>query len=180
MLKVYNGPEGGEFITFSEIPDEISLCLNISNCKCNCSHCSEPWLRENVGEDLTEEYLDKLFEKYLYAGISCICLMGGDSDYGDAKRVADYIHSKTNLKTAFYSGREFINIDLIPSFDYYKIGRWIMPEGPVSDWHKTNNGVLQFPWSNQLLFKKVENRLENITYKFRKKPLGNPEQYIIK
>ena len=29
-------------ITFTEIPDEISLCLNISGCPCHCEGCFEP------------------------------------------------------------------------------------------------------------------------------------------
>ena len=54
-----------------------------------------------------------------------------------------------------------------------------MPEGPSSEWHKTNYGVLQFPWSNQLLFQNINGALVNITYKFRKNPVGNPERYIV-
>lgn len=178
MIKVYNGQEGGEFITFTEIPDEISLCLNISNCKCNCTSCSEAWLREDVGIELTSEVLQRYIDNN--PNITCICLMGGDSDHDDCIRVCKYIHEHSNLKTAMYSGREFINLDLAQHLDYYKIGRWIMPIGDSKDWHKTNNGVLQFPWSNQLLFKKIDNKLINITYRFRENPLGNPEQYIIK
>ena len=68
---------------------------------------------------------------------------------------------------------------LLECLDLYKIGRWIMPEGPVEDWHQTNNGVLQFPWSNQLLFEKVGNIWFNVTYKFRKEKVGNPARYII-
>ena len=54
-----------------------------------------------------------------------------------------------------------------------------MPKGPVEEWHKTNNGVLQFPWSNQLLFEKIDNKLVNVTYKFRKIKINNPERFII-
>jgi anaerobic ribonucleoside-triphosphate reductase activating protein len=165
-------------IVFAEFPDEVTLAVNISNCPGMCSHCSEPWLLEDVGTVLTNDEIDKLISEH--SDITTFGLMGGDSNHDDCIRVAKYIHDKyPSIKVGMYSGREFINLELAQHLDYYKIGRWIMPEGPSSDWHKTNNGVLQFPWSNQLLFQNINGALVNITYKFRKHPVGNPERYII-
>ena len=45
-------------VSFSEIPDEITLCINISQCPNNCKGCHSPWLREDVGEDLNIESLE--------------------------------------------------------------------------------------------------------------------------
>lgn len=179
MLKVYDSA-----VTFTEFPDEVTLCVNISNCPGGCDNCSEPWLREDVGTPLTEEEIDKLIGEH--PGITVFGLMGGDNDHNDVARIANYIHSKySSLKVGMYSGRDFLNMKLLECLDLYKIGRWITPKGPVEEWHKTNNGVLQFPWSNQLLFEKFYNPLLkeytwiNTTSKFRKQPLGDPKRYII-
>ena len=40
-------------VTFSEVPDEISLCINISNCPHRCKGCHSPYLQEDVGYELT-------------------------------------------------------------------------------------------------------------------------------
>ena len=173
MLKVYDSA-----ITFAEFPDEITLAVNISNCPGMCDGCSEPWLLEDVGEELTEDKIDSLIAEH--PDITVFGLMGGDSDHDDVARIADYIHGKyPKLKVGMYSGREFLNMKLLECLDLYKIGRWIMPKGPASEWHLTNNGVLQFPWSNQLLFEKLGDRWYNATWKFRKEKIGNPARYII-
>ena len=77
-------------VTFSEIPDEVTLCINISNCPCHCKGCHSPYLAEDIGilladwaEYSKEEHsintpIDKLIEAN--EGITCVCLMGGDSD----------------------------------------------------------------------------------------------------
>ena len=180
MLKVYDSA-----VTFSEFPDEITLCVNISNCPGYCDGCSEPWLLKDIGEELTNEKIDALINEH--KDITVFGLMGGDNDHNDVVRVVNYIHTKyPQLKVGMYSGRDYMSMKLLEVLDLYKIGRFIMPKGPVEEWHKTNNGVLQFPWSNQLLFEKQVNPLTkdvvwlNTTYKFRKAPLGNPERYIIK
>lgn len=173
MIKYYDYA-----VTFSEFPDEITLCVNISNCPGMCSHCSEPWLLEDVGKELTNSAIDMLIATHPH--ITVFGLMGGDSDHNDCIRVAKYIKEHyPELKIGMYSGREFLNLELAQVLDYYKIGRWIMPEGSPDTWHKKNCGVLQFPWSNQLLFQNVEGHLINITYKFREKPLGDLTSYII-
>lgn len=165
-------------VTFSEFPDEVALCVNISGCPCHCDNCSEPWLRPWVGTELTNNEIDRLISDN--EDITLFGLMGGDSNYEDCIRVVNYIHGKyPNLKVGIYSGRDWIDLGLAEVIDIYKIGRWINPVGPSSEWHKTNNGVLQFPWSNQLYFERVNGRLVNATHKFRKEKIGNPERYII-
>ena len=172
MLKVYDVA-----VTMSEFPDEIALCINISNCPGVCEGCSEPWLLQDIGEELTNEKIDKLIEEH--PGITIFGLMGGDSDQDDVVRIANHIHKTHNLKVGMYSGRDFLNLDLLNCLDFYKIGKWIYPKGKVEEWHKTNNGPLAFPWSNQLMFEKIDNKWINITHKFRKEKIGNPEKYII-
>jgi len=63
-------------ITFSEIPGEVNLCINLSNCPYNCKNCHTPELKENVGKRLDMKVINKLIAKY--PNITCICFMGGD------------------------------------------------------------------------------------------------------
>lgn len=51
-------------IVFQEIPDEVTLAINLSNCPNRCKGCHSPHLLENVGESLTEESLGHLLQKY--------------------------------------------------------------------------------------------------------------------
>ena len=166
-------------VTFAEFPDETALCVNISDCPGLCEGCSEPWLRDWIGTELTESEIDKLIKNN--PGITLFGFMGGDNDHDDVIRCCKYIREKyPELKIGIYSGFEYINIELAQNLDLYKIGRWIMPQGPVSEWHKTNCGVLQFPWSNQLMFENKNGKLVNVTYKFRKEKINNPERFIIR
>ena len=47
MLKFYNYD-----IVCQEIPDEVTLALNITGCPNHCEGCHSPWLWEDVGEVL--------------------------------------------------------------------------------------------------------------------------------
>ena len=54
-------------VTFSEFPNEISLCINISQCVCNCSGCHSSYLAEDIGDNIyyyLEEYFKSKDIKY--------------------------------------------------------------------------------------------------------------------
>lgn len=64
-------------VTLREIPDEITLCINISNCPCRCKGCHSSYLAGDIGEDLDEDSLvDMMLSN---KGITCVAFMGGDS-----------------------------------------------------------------------------------------------------
>ena len=65
-------------VTFSEVPDEISLCINISNCPHHCPSCHSPELRGDIGEPLTETVIEDLLTSN--RGVTCVCFMGGDAE----------------------------------------------------------------------------------------------------
>lgn len=65
-------------VTFAEIPSEITLCINLTNCPHKCVGCHSPWLREDTGTPLTYGELIKLIKQN--TGISCVCFMGGDKE----------------------------------------------------------------------------------------------------
>ena len=146
-------------VTFSEIPDEITFCLDISNCPCKCQKCHSSYLAEDIGTPLTPEELCSLVEKN--KGVSCICIMGGDAEPNEVNNLAWYIKSiYTDLKVAWYSGRQELSKDInVSNFDYIKLGPYIEEKGPLNN-----------PNTNQILYKinhtETSDVLENITYKF--------------
>ena len=162
MIKYVN-----TMVTFSEVPDEISLCIEISNCPCHCKGCHSPYLAEDIGKPLIykETHNDEtvincnLLSKLIEAnkGITCVCLMGGDSN-------PEYINilGKTikchKLKSAWYSGKQELSKDInLEFFDFIKLGPYIEEIGPLNS--RT---------TNQRFYKVSDGELINITSKFWK------------
>ncbi len=129
-------------VTFSEIPNEISLCINISGCPNRCEGCHSPYLQEDTGEELTEEKLVNIIESN--NGISCICFMGGDQAPHTIIKLARLVKvAYPELKTAWYSGKDVLSYCVkksLQDFDYIKIGPYIKEKGPLTS--KTTNQCL--------------------------------------
>lgn len=142
-------------VSFQEVPDEITLCINISNCPCHCEGCHSPYLAEDVGEYLTPDKLLELVSSN--KGISCVSFMGGDSNPGNINGLAAVIRYQTNLKIAWYSGRQYIPEGLnLSYFDYIKIGPYI-----------PKLGGLDKETTNQIMYKVDNGNLIDITYRFK-------------
>ena len=87
-------------VVFSEIPDEITLELGISNCPFRCEGCHSPFLQQDVGTKLTLEVLRELIENN--DGISCILFSGGSPK--EVEEVCHYISILyPDIKTAWYT-----------------------------------------------------------------------------
>lgn len=141
MLKYHSS-----YIGFREIPDEISLCINISNCPNNCKGCHSPWLKEDVGEDLNIESLNTLINKN--KGVSCICFMGGDQDFTEVSNLATIVKMRSDCpyKTAWYSGRQHIPNELdINAFDYIKVGPYIEELGGLDNINTNQRLYMIYP-----------------------------------
>lgn len=153
-------------IVFQEIPGEVTLALNLSNCPCHCPGCHSPHLAEDIGEPLNEQLLDGLIARY-GSMITCVAFMGGDADPEEVARWAEYVRP---LKTAWYSGRPSFpntpNNQIIPNipipFDYVKLGPYIEALGG-----------LKSPTTNQRLYKRVGDEWQDITSSFWKNNLAN-------
>lgn len=118
-------------IVFQEIPDEITLAVNISGCPNRCAGCHSPHLMDDVGMTLDEITVDALVGKYL-TSITCVCFMGGDGEPDEVDRLARLIRNKYGLKTGWYSGKEALPSDLT-AFDYIKIGRYVEALGGLDN-----------------------------------------------
>ena len=153
-------------VTFSEIPDEITLCINITGCKIGCKNCHSSYLAEDIGEKLTLDKIYKLIDNN--EGITCICFMGGDSSPKEIDMFARCIKDLYDIKVAWYSGRQELSKDInLKWFNFVKLGPYIEELGPLNS--KTTNQR----------FYKVERvgyedgsfgyELNDITYKFHGK-----------
>ena len=150
-------------VVFQEIPDEVTLSINISNCPCHCLGCHSQYLWDDIGEPLNAMSLDVLLKDY-GQDITCVAFMGGDATPEKVDSLAGWVRSAyPELKTAWYSGRAVLSDKIhLRNFDYIKLGPYIEAKGPLNK-----------PTTNQILYRidlKAENGIgENITHKFWKK-----------
>lgn len=121
-------------ITFREVPNEVSLSINISNCPYHCKGCHSPHLQKNIGKELTTDVLKKLFDENKDT-VTCITFLG---DGGNIKEIAELIkYCKLNgYLTCLYTGSE--NIDEIVDeceecLDFIKIGPYIEELGGLDN-----------------------------------------------
>lgn len=149
-------------ITFAEIPDEITLCINITNCPCNCNGCHSSYLSKDIGEELNNDVLDKLISDN--SGISCIAFMGGDSSPKEINDLAKYVKDKYPISVAWYSGRQELSKDInLDNFDYIKLGPYIKELGPLTS--KTTNQRL-YQYGKLFSDYTIDKYWRDITYKF--------------
>lgn len=154
MLKYYNYD-----IVFQEIPDEVSLAINITQCPNCCVGCHSPHLQSDCGEILSVEALVDILDKYA-AFVTCVCIMGGDASPKDVAEIAGLVRRyRSDLKVGWYSGRPNLPQQFpIERFDYVKLGAYI-----------ESCGSLRSRTTNQRLYKVCEGgELRDITERFWK------------
>lgn len=144
-------------VCFSEVPDEITLAINISGCPIRCPNCHSKYLWEDIGESLDRDSLYSLIENH--KGITCVAFMGGDANPNDINNLAEFIRDKyPKLKIAWYSGRQELSNDInLEYFDYIKLGPYMEEFGPLNSRS-----------TNQRMYKVHNGELEDITNKFWK------------
>lgn len=152
MLKFLN-----TMVVFEEIPDKISLAVNMTNCQNKCVGCHSPQLRKDIGKELTEEVVDELIKEN--EGINCFLFMGEGNDKDSLIKMARCIKEKyASLSLAIYSGRDNVEDDFYELFDYVKIGPYIAKFGPLNK-----------DTTNQRLLKIEDGARKDITSMFWKK-----------
>ena len=153
-------------IVFQEVPDEVSLAINITGCPNHCQGCHSPHLWKDTGAVLTEEVIDQLIKRY-ESLITCVCLMGGDAEPNEVVRLLKHVRTHTRLKTAWYSGKPHLPAFLQTAkkeapalhgiFNYIKLGPYI-PEF----------GGLKSTTTNQRIYRIAGSEWEDITLRMRK------------
>lgn len=145
----------GYSIVFQEVPDEISLAINVSGCPYRCEDCHSPNLQEYEGEYLLQDF-GKILDEY-EDRITCVCFMGGDQNPIELIELCDMAHER-DLNTCLYTGSTSCAY-LQPYLDYLKIGPYIKERGGLDNED-----------TNQVMYRIVDGtRVEDITYKFQKK-----------
>lgn len=149
-------------IVFQEIPDEITLAINISGCPCNCKGCHSSYLAKDIGEPLDLQHLTNLIDSN--KGITCVCIMGGDANPSEVDDIAQDIKEYyPELKVGWYSGRQELSKDIdLCNFDAIKLGPYKEEFGPLNS--KT---------TNQRFYKVSDGELIDITNKFWKHETEN-------
>lgn len=146
----------GYTIACQEVPDEVSIVFNISDCPYKCRGCHSQYLWEYVGEYISEDIESVLSQ---YDGLAtCVCMMGGDQNLPELKLLLEKCKSY-GFKTCIYSGSNDVELfrDMYDLIDYLKIGEY-----------KEELGGLDSKETNQRFYKKNNlNEYEDITYLFQ-------------
>lgn len=148
-------------VVFVEIPNEITLAINISGCKIRCPDCHSKYLWDDIGDELTTDALNTVIEEN--DGVSCVCFMGGK--FNEIKKLLEFIQNNhPSLRVAWYTGESELPRDngLLELLDYIKIGPYI-----------NDKGGLDSKGTNQRMYEVVSDKngrriLNDITYKFQK------------
>lgn len=141
------------YIGLLEVPGEVSLVIEISQCPFNCRGCKTPELRTSAGKYLFEDVLRYLIDS-ANKSITCLCFKGGDVEPYTVNSLASYVRKNyPYMHIAWLSG------DIGPSifmeyqnFDYLKFGKYDKKLGDITS-----------PNTNQRLYKVEGHFLRNIT-----------------
>ena len=151
-------------ITFSEFPNEIALCINISNCSFHCSGCHSPELWEDVGTILNQNSLARLIDKN--KGITCVGFMGGKPEI--INTLAAFIKHGLpyNLKVGWYWGGNSVPKEInLRDFDYIKLGPYIEKLGGLDN---PNTNQRMYKIIHEISDRVMTSTTVDITYKFWK------------
>ncbi len=153
MLKYYNYD-----IVFQEVPDEVTLAVNLSNCPNHCKGCHSPHLCQDIGKPFDTEAISDMISKYKNC-ITCFCFMGGDANQDEVIELAEFVHKSFNKKVAWYSGKQEFPRNIEP-FQYLKLGPYI-----------PKFGGLDKQTTNQRMYKICNNETTDITNRFWNKAI---------
>lgn len=145
-------------IVFQEVPNEVSLAINITGCPHRCEGCHSDYLWDYHGSFIDND-IDDLICKYRNM-ITCICFMGGDQNLFNLKYLLQYIKNRYKLKTCLYSGSNDIETlnPMLKYLDYIKYGSYIKDFGGINE-----------VGSNQKFLEIDKDKIQDITYLFKAK-----------
>ncbi len=116
----------GYSIVLQEVPNEISLAINVSGCPHKCEGCHSKYLWEYEGNYISKD-IDDIINKY-DGLITCVCFMGGDQNIEELNRLICKVQSK-GYKCCLYTGSDDIPLNINNNIDYIKTGRYIAKLG---------------------------------------------------
>lgn len=155
-------PYKGYTIAFQEVPDEVSLVLNICGCQHHCKGCHSDYLWDTKGARSALTDLPQVLNEYKNM-TTCVCFMGGEQ-YPQALKVAIDMAKEAGLKTCLYTGADSLWAveDFLPTLDYVKVGAYIDERGGLNNPNTNQNMFSISHDANKTI-------LENITYRFQER-----------
>ena len=143
-------------IVFQELPDEVTLAVNLSGCPCRCPGCHSTHLWNEGGEVLDGETVECMLSRQKQE-VTCLSLMGGDAQPQEVNNLAHWLRQRhPKLHIAWWSGRTLLSPQVsLSNFDYIKLGPYLRHLGP-----------LKSRTTNQRLYRVVDGTLHDITSRF--------------
>ncbi|MBO4476124.1 MAG: anaerobic ribonucleoside-triphosphate reductase activating protein [Bacteroidales bacterium] len=118
-------------IVMEEIPDRVTLAVEITNCQGNCPGCHSPFLRDDIGEELTSAAIDRMVKDNF--GVNCFLFLGEGRDRDSLFRLAGHIRKEfPGIQTALYTGRDSVGPEYSEYFDFIKTGPYKEELGPLN------------------------------------------------
>ena len=133
-------------VVFAEIPNHITLAINIAACKRQCVGCHSMYLRRDLGQDL-EEALPTLLSWYK-GMVDTVCFMGEGADHDALARCIRRAR-ESGYMTALYSGADdradipVLQLLSEGELDFLKIGSYQRALGPLTA-RSTNQRLYQY------------------------------------
>lgn len=156
----------GAAVCLQEVPDEIAVAFNITDCPHRCDGCHSQDLWSYTGEPFALMFQQILDSLTYTGGVTCVCFMGGEWRPRELIYCARLAH-KLGFKVCLYTGADSLKVidgQLLQHLDYIKFGSWQRDHGPLSD-----------PNTNQRMFKLRDDQnrpaVFDITHKFQKEYL---------
>lgn len=128
-------------VVLEEIPGRLTLAVEISNCQGNCKGCHSPFLKQDIGQELTPAVASRLVGENF--GVNCFLLLGEGKDRIALLSLARCLRLEfPEMELALYSGREQVEDDIWEAFDYVKTGPYREECGPLN--HPETNQRLYY------------------------------------
>ena len=119
-------------VVLEEIPDKVTLAVEISNCRGSCIGCHSPFLKQDIGVELTPDAVDRLIADNF--GVNCFLLLGEGKDPEALLRIAEHLRlHHPDLERAVFSGRPEVEPEIYAAFDYVKVGPYVAELGPLNE-----------------------------------------------
>ena len=119
-------------VVLEEIPDRVTLAVDISNCQGSCVGCHSPFLKLDIGEELTAAKVDALIADNF--GVNCFLFLGEGRDPEALLALAAHIRERhPKLEIALYSGRDEVEPAVWETFDDVKVGPFRPECGPLNE-----------------------------------------------
>jgi len=144
-------------VTLTELPDKISLFIEMGQCYNNCKGCHSDHLRCGVADKTSLQSIVYTVHNEIYKGANAVIIMGGTNNGGITETTLVALLKsvkETCCCVGLYSGLDKLEDHkmYIPYLDYLKIGSY-----------KEDIGGLATKGTNQILYKITEGKLEDIT-----------------